>query len=514
MSDNQANNKRIAKNTLLLYGRMLLMMIISLYTSRVVLNALGVEDYGIYNVVGGVVGMFSILSGSLTAATSRFITFQLGRNDINRLRNVFGTSIYVQFALIIAITVLIETIGLWFLNYKMVIPSNRILAANVVFQISTISFVIGLWSIPYNAAIIAHEKMYAFAYISLLDGFNRLLIAFLLLCSPIDKLIYFSILCCANSVLLRVIYASYCKRHFDECRGKLSLDKSMLKEIFSFAGWNFIGSSAAVLRDQGVNLLLNVFFGPAVNASRGIANSVNAAVLGFASNFMTAVNPQITKSYSAGDYDYLFKLIFQSAKYSYFILLILILPVIFTTPALLDLWLGQIPENTVTFTRLVLIFTLNECLSGPLVTAMLATGNIRNYQIIVGGCQMLNVPICYILLKFGGSANVVYIVGIGISVMAGFLRIIMLRNMIGLSIRNYLYFVYLKVFKVTAFASILPVLFSCFLADSSLISQIGLILLSVLSTAVSVFYMGCSNQERNLVVSYIKKYIAKIRMHK
>ena len=320
MTDHSANNKRIVKNTLLLYGRMLLMMVLSLFTSRVVLNALGVEDYGIYNVVGGVVAMFSILSSSLSSAISRYITFELGKGNIEKLKKVFCTAINVQLIIIIIITILLETIGLWFLNYKMVIPDDRMIAANWVFQFSVLTFAITLWSVPYNASIIAHEKMEAFAYISIFDALAKLGIAYLILKNPIDRLVYYGFLILLAGLVQRFLYTYYCKKHFEECRYRFVFDKEITKEMFGFAGWNFIGASSAVLRDQGGNVIMNLFFGAGVNAARGIAMSVNSAVVGFVTNFMMALNPQITKNYAQGNYDYMFRLVFQGARLSFYIL--------------------------------------------------------------------------------------------------------------------------------------------------------------------------------------------------
>ena len=438
MSEISSNNKRIAKNTLMLYIRMLITMIVGLFTSRVVLQALGVEDYGIYNVVGGVVSMFSLLSGSLSAAIGRFITFELGRNDIEKLRKVFSSAVTIQILLALIITVFAETIGLWFLNNKLVIPEERMFAAQWVYQLSILTFAINLISVPYNAAIIAHERMSTFAYMSILDVFGRLLIAYSIYYTSCDKLIFYGILCAALSLLNRLIYGIYCKKHFEECSYHFSFDKSLLKQMFGFAGWNFIGASSAVLRDQGGNMLLNIFCGPTANAARGIAMQVNSAVHGFVSNFMTALNPQITKSYASGDHDYMMSLIYKGARFSFYILLILSLPVIINVNYILTLWLGVVPEHTTIFVQLVLIFAMSESLATPLVTAMLATGNIRNYQIIVGGLQMMNLPISYIFLKLGYPPETIFIVAIFISICCEMARLYMLRGMIQLSMRSFL----------------------------------------------------------------------------
>lgn len=318
MTDTSANNKRIAKNTLLLYFRMLFMMAVSLYTSRVVLNALGVEDFGIYNVVGGVVAMFSMLSGSLSAAITRFITYELGKGNQENLKKIFSSSVTIQIGLAILIIVVAEAIGVWFLNMKMNIPDVRITAANWVFQFSILTFAVNLISVPYNASIIAHERMSAFAYISILEAIGKLAIVFLIVISPMDKLIFYAILMCAVALIVRLAYGVYCKRHFEECTYHFIFDRDLLKHMFGFAGWNFIGATSAVLRDQGGNVVINLFCGPAANAARGIAFQVNNAISGFVTNFMTALNPQITKSYAAGDRKYMMTLIFQGARLSFY----------------------------------------------------------------------------------------------------------------------------------------------------------------------------------------------------
>ncbi|MCF2583265.1 lipopolysaccharide biosynthesis protein, partial [Bacteroides caecigallinarum] len=412
MSSTSEKNKRIAKNTLMLYFRMLLTIIVSLYTSRVVLNALGIEDYGIYNVVGGVVAMFNILSGSLSSAISRFITFELGRKDLNKLKAVFSSSVTIQIILAVAITIIAEIAGIWFINEKMNVDASRLSAANWVFHFSILTFAVNLISIPYNAAIVAHEKMSAFAYISILETVGKLLIAYLIMISPIDKLIFYGLLMLLVALLVRFSYTYYCKRNFEECSYHFIWDKQLLKQMFGFAGWNFIGSSSAILRDQGGNLLINLFCGPTVNAARGIAIQVNSAIAGFVSNFMTALRPQITKSYASKDFDYMMVLIYQGARLSFYLLLVLSLPIILNTEYILEKWLNTVPTHTISFVQLVLIFSMSESISNPLVTAMQATGRIRNYQLIVGGLQMLNLPVSYILMKIGFFPEAIFIVSI------------------------------------------------------------------------------------------------------
>lgn len=511
MHNNQSNNKRIAKNTLLLYGRMLLMMLISLYTSRVILNALGVVDYGIYNVVGGVVSMFTILSGSLSAAISRFITFELGKGNIEKLKKVLCTAINVQIILIILITILLETIGLWFLNYKMVIPAERIGAANWLFHFSVITFAVNLWSVPYNASIIAHERMSAFAYISIFDAIAKLIIAFSVLKNPFDRLVFYGLLILIVGFIQRFLYTWYCRKHFVECHYKFMFDMQTTKEMFGFAGWNFIGASSAVLRDQGGNMIINLFCGPAVNAARGVAMSVNTAVTGFVSNFMTAINPQITKSYASGDYDYMFKLVFQGARLSFYVLLILALPILFTTQYLLELWLGIVPEHAANFAQLVLIFTMSESLANPLVTVMLASGKIRNYQIIVGGWQLLNLPISYIFLSIGATPEIVFIVAIGVSFLCEMARLVMLRNIVHLSVRSFLKNVYLNVILVSIVAASIPFVLVQYLRIETFIDFVMVGIISVISAISSIYIVGCDKKDRATIRNTVKKITHRIK---
>lgn len=511
--NNTGNNKRIAKNTLLLYFRMLFLMLVSLYTSRVILSSLGIEDFGIYNVVGGVVSMFTILSGSLSAAICRFITFELGTGNKERLIKVFSTSINIQLILIALIVLLLESIGLWFLNYKMVISSDRIFAANWVFQFSIITFSINLLSIPYNAAIIAHEKMVAFAYISIFDAICKLVIAFAIAYNPIDRLIYYALLIMIISVIDRLLYGIYCKKHFGETKYKFILDKSLLREMFGFAGWNFIGASAGVLRTQGVNILINLFYGATVNAARGISVQISAAVSGLATNFMTALNPQITKSYASGDLTYMNQLILRGTKFSFYLLLLLSLPIIVEAHTILSLWLKNVPTYSVSFVQLVLIFALIEAISGPMMTAMLATGNIKRYQILVGGTNLLNLPISYILLKsfgFESFPEITFVVVIILSIACLIERVFLLKDMVNLNIKEFVRLL-MQMLVTTFSAAFIPVSlhllwgnnFACCLTN---------IIVSLLGTLVAIAFIGCSKQERKTAIVKLKNiYRSKIK---
>lgn len=511
MSETVSNNKRIAKNTLLLYLRMLFTMAVSLYTSRVVLAALGVDDYGIYNVVGGVVAMFSMLSGSLSSATTRFITYELGTGNQENLKKIFSSSVTIQIGLAVLIILLAEAIGVWFLNVKMNIPDARMVAANWVFQFSILTFAINLISVPYNASIIAHERMSAFAYIGILEAIGKLAIAFLIVISPMDKLIFYAILMCAVALIVRFAYGAYCKKHFEECTYHFIFDKDLLRRMFSFTGWNFIGAASAVLRDQGSNIIINLFCGPAVNAARGIAFQVNNAISGFVTNFMTAMNPQITKSYAIGDRDYMMTLIYQGARLSFYMLLLLSLPVLVNTHYILSLWLKIVPDHAVLFVQLVLVFAMSESISNPLITAMLATGKIKNYQLIVGGLQLMNLPISYILIRMGMFPEVVIAVAIVISQCCLAARLLILRGMIGLSIGKYLKKVYLNVLTITVIAAIIPFLMINILTESFqnfILSS----LVTLICTGITIYYVGCSKTEQQFILN--KLYILRNKLNK
>lgn len=510
----QQNSKRIAKNTLLLYFRMLLTMAVGLYTSRVVLQTLGVENFGIYNVVGGVVAMFSVLSGSLSAAISRFLTFELGKNDQKKLNRVFSSAVTIQLCLALIIVVLVESVGFWFLNNKMSIPAERIYAANWVFQLSLVTFCINLVSVPYNAAIIAHEKMSAFAYVSILEALGKLVVAWGIVVSPIDRLIFYAVLMCCVALIIRTVYGWYCKKHFEECSVRFIFDSDLVKQMFSFAGWNFIGASSAVLRDQGGNVLINIFCGPTVNAARGIAVQVNNAVSQFVNNFMMALNPQITKSYASENREYMMTLIFQGARLSFFLMLFLSLPILLNTEYILSVWLKFVPEYTIVFVQLSLIFVMSESISAPLITAMLATGNIRNYQIVVGGIQLLNLPTSYILLRNGYGPEAVLFVAILLSQCCLIARLIMLKKMIALDILGYIKSVYLKVLYTTIIAVLVPYFIKIYLVYSNsfcyaVVFGLGCILWGTLV----IIALGCTTNERmmlkNKVVAFAKKVLSR-----
>lgn len=497
------NNKRIAKNTLMLYFRMMITMVVTFFTSRVILNTLGVEDFGIQNVVGGFVTMFSMLSGSLSTAISRFITFELGKGDEQKLTTVFSTAVNIQIAMSLLVVAVAEALGIWFLNAKMNIPAERLDAANWVFQCAILTFVLGLLSVPYNAAIIAHERMSAFAYIGVIEVTLKLIIVYMLSLSPFDLLKTYAVLLLCVSLVIRLIYGFYCKRHFDECSYHLVLDRQVMKEMTAFAGWNLLGNGAFLLNTQGVNILMNMYFGVAVNAARGVAAQVDAAVKQFVTNFTTAVNPQITKSFAQGDLEYMHKLVCRSAKFSAFLMLFFAVPLILEADIVLKIWLKIVPEYTATFLRWIIISTfVDSVLANSLVTSMFATGKIKRYQItvtIVGG---LVFPLTWVTFVLGMPPYVGYVIYfIVYSILLG-VRLHVLRDMIKLPVVMYVREVLWKVIPVIV-VSFLVVGALCLVMEPGWARLLSVCVLSTIVTSVVEFSVGLSEGERHFVVGKI-----------
>lgn len=495
MSDTSANNKRIAKNTLLLYVRMLFMMAISLFTSRVILATLGVEDYGIQNVVGGIVAMFGFLNGSMSSATQRYITFALGKGDKDRLQTVFCTALQIHALIAVIIVLLGETVGLWFLYNKMQLPADRMNAAFWVLQCSIVSTVVMIVSVPYNACIIAHEKMSAFAYISVLEAVLKLVIVYLLLVFPFDKLIVLAVLTLIVQLFIRFCYSIYCHRHFEETKYRHVWDKTLFKEMNGFAVWSLWGNLSVVLYTQGLNMILNVFFGPVVNAARAIAVQVQGVVQQFVGNFQMALNPQITKNYASGNLEQMHSLMFRSARFSFLLLFFLSLPVLLETEFILTLWLKTVPDNAVIFTQIMICISLIYTTANPCVIANQATGKVKVYQMVVGGILLTILPISYIVLKLGAPAYSVFIVHFCVESVAQFTRMYMLRKLINLPVRQYLHNIYFPIVATVAVAIILPTIIHLQL-DNGWMRFIAVGFVSVLSVGASAFFIGFTKNER------------------
>ena len=502
-----ANNKRIAKNTIILYFRMLFLLGVSLYTSRIVLEALGVVDYGIYNVVGGFVAMFGIISSTLTGACSRFINYEMGTGNMDRLKAVFSTTVTIQVILALIVAVVCESFGLWYINNVMVIPGDRLIAANWCFQFSVINFFISLVSVPYNAAIVAHEKMSAFAYISIFEGISRLLICYLIIVLPYDNLIAYGFLLLLIQIIVRLIYQGYCRIHFEESRYFFVWNKQLIKEIFSYSSWNLIGNTSGILKNQGINILLNYFFGPVVNAAKGVSNQVNNAINGFVSNFMMALNPQITQSYSSGNRSNMMILINYGSRFSFYILILFALPIIFNADYVLSIWLKEVPDYAVSFSVLTLIAAIICSLSKTLITAQNATGKVKNYQIVVGGIQIAIVPISLIVLKLGGSPISVMWLLIFDEVISLFARIYMLsKNIEEFSSKRYCKDVIFNCLSVLLCSSIAPIILQ-FYKQCGFIYFIFNVAIVILMTVASILFVGCTQTERLFIYSKLKARI-------
>lgn len=505
------NNKRIAKNTLLLYLRMFFTMAVSLYTSRAVLNTLGVVDYGVYNVVGGIVVVFSFVNGAMATATQRYITFALGKQDENWLKTVFSTALQIHLMLSIAVVLLTETIGLWFLYNKMQIPVDRISAAFWVLQCSIGTSVIMILSVPYNATIIAHERMSAFAYISVLEVILKLAIVFLLLISPFDKLIFYAILFMLVQLGIRICYSTYCQRHFKETIYCRVWNKSLFKEMLGFAGWNIFGNMAGMLSAQGVNLILNVFFGPAINAARGLAVQVQTAIEQFAANFQMAANPQITKTYAQGDLEIMHKLIIRTSRITFFLLFMFTLPLFFYAEGILKLWLKIVPQYTAIFLQLSLLVSIVDGVGNPLMTAAQSTGKIRKFLTIIAIIALTIAPISYVVLKLGASPYFVYIVHLVICSVIFVARSCLIKPLIHLSIGHY--------YK-SLLSSVIPVIFisvpisygiSRMMNANEVLTLIMGICFCMFSVVVSTYFCGLEKNEKKYINNKISSVLCKIK---
>lgn len=481
---------------------------VSLYTSRIILNTLGVVDFGVYNVVGGVVMMFSFLNSSMSTATQRFLSFEIGKQDHAQLKKVFSMSVNIHAIIGFVIFILAETVGLWFLNAKLNIPPERMEAANWVFQFSILTFIITIIGVPYNAAIVAHERMNVYAYVSIIEVTLKLIIVFVLGWFGFDRLKLYAILVFCLSVFVWAIYKIYCHRKFHETKYTFFWDKSLYKTLMNYASWNLFGAVAGIMSNQGINILLNLFFGPVVNASRAIAYQVSAAVNKFVGNFVIAVNPQIIKYYATGENQKMMNLVFLSSKYSYYLLFVIAMPIIMETDFILTLWLNQIPEYLIIFTRLIVITALLDSLSFPLMTAAQATGKIRKYQSVVGGMMLVNLPMSFCFLKLGFPPQSTMYIALCISFVCLFLRLWMLKNMVGLSIIDFFKVVVFRVMMVSFLAYIIP-LFLYFQLHENILRFFILLSTGFITSILSIYKFGISANERSIIKKTLKKYVLK-----
>lgn len=497
-------NKRIAKNTLFLYIRMLLVMGTSIFTSRVILETLGVEDYGIYNAVGGIVAIISLINGALSSSTSRYLTYELGRNDTEMLSKTFSVSLNLHILAALFIVTIAETIGLWFFNEKMVIPADRMNAAVWVYQFSIINIIFNFTQVPYNATLIAHENMSVYAYVGLYDVFSKLIIACLIVISPIDKLVFYALLLMLNTIIIQVFYRFYTYQRYHECRFRLIKDKDLYSRQLSYSGWEIFGNLAWICQGQGLNILLNLFFGPMINAARAITYQIQNAVSQFISNFLVATKPQIIKSYAEKNYERMYALTFTSARFSFFLMLAIVLPVAFELKFILNLWLGDnTPPNTYIFTIIILLLELIEVFRISLNSAFHAIGKVKLGNSINGTIMILTLPISYFILNIGAPSYSVFIVLTCINLIVTCNAFLIVRSYVYFSLRQFLETTLRPCILIGLITTIIPFLLVNAMDDG----WMRFIILTVLTEATLFFFiyrLGITKGERKKIVEWVK----------
>lgn len=508
VTDNTKENKRLAKNTLFLYFRMFLTLLVGLYTSRVVLNVLGVVDYGINNVVGGVVAIFGSLNGAMASTSSRYITFYLGKGDKNRLREIFSTVAYVHVGIAFIVILLCETIGLWFFYNKMQIPVARLDVAFWLLQFSFAGAFLSMINTPFTGLIIAHEKMDIYAYISIFDVLAKLAIVFLIQVTPFDKLLTYGFLFLIVNIIDFLIYRTYCVKSFEESHIKFIFDKPLFKELAGYFGWSIAGNVALAFNGQGINMVLNMFFGPAVNAARGVAYQVQNIINQFVGNFQVALNPQIVKTYANREMERMYNLMYASSKYGFLLLFFLSLPVMVCANYILKLWLGIVPEHTVTFLRIILMVCMVNAMANSSIVAAGATGRLKKYTIINATFCLSPLPLSYVVLKLVQIPELVFVILLVVEIMTLASRLILMRSMIGLSMNGYAKAVFLPNFLVVASTAWLPICLHAVLKDK-FVDTVTICLISFLAVGTSIYLLGLNTSERQLVNKLIKNKILK-----
>jgi len=507
------NSRRVLKNTIFLYMRMLFVMAVSLFTVRIVLKYLGVTDYGIYSVVGGVVMMMSFLSNSMSSATQRFFSFDLGQKNYDSLRRTFSTSLFVYILFSLVILVVAETAGVWFVKNRLTLPADRVDAALWTFQFSIFSFIVSIITIPYNALIVAREKMSTFAYFSIFEVTGKLVIAFLLSISIYDRLIVYSFLMFFISSIVFLLFRYFCVRQFSESHIIYVYDKGLLKKLIGFTGWNLFGSIAGVFNNQGANIILNIFFGPTVNGARALSFQLSNSLNQFVTNFMMATRPQITKYYAKGEISNMMNLVFTSSKFSFFLLMIFGIPILIETHIILKLWLNEVPTYVEIFTNLTIFIALVDSLSYSLMTAAQATGKIKSYQAIVGTILLLSLPVSYLFFKLHYPPYSIMIITLCISIIALFARLFMLKSMIKLDIFKYLKDVVLKVVLVFSL-SYFSIFFLSGYLNEGILRLIIVCFVSAIFSITCIYFLGLDKKERTFLQAMVKTLIQKYILSK
>lgn len=495
MDNVSQNNRRIAQNTALLYIRMFITLSVSLYTSRIVLEKLGIVDFGINNVVAGMVSMFTFLNSTLASSTQRFITFALGTGDKQKQKETFSTTLIIHFSLSGLIGLVILLGGLYFLDGKLVIPAERMDAAYWVFYCSIITVVLSITQVPYMSSIIAHENMGIYAYMSIFDAVAKLGVAYALMAADVDRLKLYTVLMVLVQVCDMAFYRLYCIRKYEECRFSVCLDKPLAKEILGFAGWNIFGCAAALFNNQGFNMLLNVFYGPVLNAARGISNQVNSIASQFVYNFQMAVNPQIVKYYANWETSEMNRLIHNNARFSGLMVLFIIVPLMAELPFVLKLWLGQYPKETVFFTRIILLQTLITAMSRSVVMGLYATGKMKTANLLSGTVLFLSLPISYVLLRTELSLQFVMAITLLPWLIETFIDLKLLRNYVGISLSTFYRRSYGVVIGIGIIMSA-PLLFICHVLDDGWLRLMTTVLVSAVWGGFLIYRLGLTSRMR------------------
>lgn len=504
MSNIAENNKRIVQNTLFMYLRMLLVMVVTLYTSRVVLSVLGVDNYGIYNVVGGVVVLFTFINQAMATATQRYFSYELGKSEKGDIGKVFTISLRIHIGIAVIVLILAETVGLWFLNNKMNFPEGAMVDVNWVYQFSIVACMLNILRVPYNGLVISYERMSFFAINSIVESVLKLGIVFLLMITPISKLILYSFLILLVTAFITAWYIAFCQKNFKAARYRSVNYRDDTFDMIKFSGWATFGSIANIGYLQGINILLNIGYGVAVNAAVAIATQINSAITQFVGGFQQALNPQLIKSESSHDVIRQQSLIFSSAKFSFFIMLVIAIPIVVNMDYILNLWLGKYPFLAMQFSQLIIMGALIECLSGPLWVTIFATGRIRAYQVVVSVILLLNIPISFILIKLNYPPTSVFVVRIGLFVIALIVRLVFLKRLIGLDLLKFLHKVIIPVLNVT-----IPLLFVSYYwvkiigHSSNFIELIWHSLSLFLASIILTTFLGLSKDERNYMLGII-----------
>lgn len=502
----QINNRRIFNNTMVLYMRTGFSLLVSLLTSRVTLRVLGVEDYGLYNLVGGIVVMLHVVTNALSKSASRYIVYEMGKGRKNRLNRIFSVTFTVQLIMGFVIIFLGETLGLWFVNTQLVIPPDRMFAANVVYQFSLLSFFVALTQVPYEALIVGHERMKIFAYISIIDNIFRLIIVYALYITPIDKLISLSLFGFIVSISIRMWERYYCIKNFKESHFKLTIDKPLIKEMISFSGWSFLNHATHMINVKGLDFIINIFFGLVFNAARALASSIQLVIMKFVNDFTTAMSPQITKSYAAKEFDGMNVLVCRGSRIAYYLLFVISLPMLFEAYQVLHLWLGLVPAYTVTFFRLAVINSLISLYGRPCNTAIMASGKIKWYTITTSSISVLIFVFTYIAYKIGAPVETCYYIATGVAILIVFTRLQFMRHLWNFPIKLFITRTIIPTLKVTAIAIILPALLYFNLEDS-IFKSIIVMLVSFISAAGVIYLIGLDKAEKNFINEKVRSVV-------